>query len=276
MSLGKNIKTIRLNKGITQADLAESLSVTVRTIQNYESDNRNPGLDTLKRISEYLHVNIDTLTCNESFDTEILNRAMQIALKHLPPNEDDVFMILGHYADYDKLLSFYPGGADKYLSPDCLKGLLNFISEYSVTEFNRIYFDLVETNVYSLNDEISTYCQKLYIQNINPLDLIAPDDLDLLSSLGYIKDGKVDLPLKNTDKDFVMIKEGGFMLDKIKAPFICKEHIGNLINYRCKNFDFSTLTDEDFDIILKDTLDFLEFELFKLGYIKQNNNHSEN
>ena len=268
MSLGKNIKAMRVNKEITQSELAENLGVSIRTVQNYESDNRNPGIKTLERISDYLNVNIDTLTCDETFDSEILKRAMKIALKLLPPDENDVFMVLGWFADYDTLLSFYPGGANKSLPSDCIKGLLNFIAEQSITEFNKIYSDLVETNVYNLNDDIETYCQKLYIENMNPLDSIAPEDKELLELLGYIKDGKLDMSCNNADKDIVVLKEGGFTLDKIKTPFNCKEHIANLINYKFKDFDFSALTDNDFDTILKDTLEFLEFELFKLKKVK--------
>lgn len=56
MTLGENIKRIRKMRGITQSDLAKKLEVTARTIQNYESGNREPNLETLMKIC-------DTLDC---------------------------------------------------------------------------------------------------------------------------------------------------------------------------------------------------------------------
>jgi transcriptional regulator with XRE-family HTH domain len=54
MVLGKNIKSVRKKKGIKQSELAHELGITVRTIQNYESGNREPNMETLMKICDIL------------------------------------------------------------------------------------------------------------------------------------------------------------------------------------------------------------------------------
>lgn len=66
MSLGENIKTERKKKKIKQSELAHELAVTVRTIQNYESGNRQPNIETIKKISDFLDVPLDELLNDES------------------------------------------------------------------------------------------------------------------------------------------------------------------------------------------------------------------
>lgn len=61
MSLGDNIKNIRKNIKMKQSELAEKLDVTTRTIQNYESGNREPNIETLKKIAGILDVPIITI-----------------------------------------------------------------------------------------------------------------------------------------------------------------------------------------------------------------------
>lgn len=52
--LGERIKEVRTEKGITQQQLADSLSVAKSTIGMWETDKREPDLETIKRISEIL------------------------------------------------------------------------------------------------------------------------------------------------------------------------------------------------------------------------------
>ena len=43
MGFKERLKEKRLEAGLTQAELAEKVSVTARTIQNYEMGSRKPG-----------------------------------------------------------------------------------------------------------------------------------------------------------------------------------------------------------------------------------------
>ena len=59
--IGKNIKTIRQTKGMTQEALAEALYVTRQTVSNYENGRSRPDLDMLFKIAEILETDVNTI-----------------------------------------------------------------------------------------------------------------------------------------------------------------------------------------------------------------------
>lgn len=50
----KRLKEIRIDRGLTQAQLAKRLGISVSTISMYEAGNREPSLDMLLSLSEVL------------------------------------------------------------------------------------------------------------------------------------------------------------------------------------------------------------------------------
>lgn len=60
-NIGKNIKTIRNAKDMTQDDLAEALFVTRQTVSNYENGRSQPDLDMLLKIAEVLETDITVI-----------------------------------------------------------------------------------------------------------------------------------------------------------------------------------------------------------------------
>jgi len=61
MSFGKRFKTLRLEKNLTQAELAKILSIGESTISFYESDKREPDYETLQKIADFFNVSVDYL-----------------------------------------------------------------------------------------------------------------------------------------------------------------------------------------------------------------------
>lgn len=59
--IGKNIKSIRQAKGMTQDTMAEALFVTRQTVSNYENGRSRPDLDMLLRIAEVLDTDVNTI-----------------------------------------------------------------------------------------------------------------------------------------------------------------------------------------------------------------------
>ena len=59
--LGKTIKELRLQQGLSQRHLGEKLSVCNQTVSFWESGKREPDLDTLIRIADYFGVSVDFL-----------------------------------------------------------------------------------------------------------------------------------------------------------------------------------------------------------------------
>lgn len=63
---GQKLREVRTAKGYTQQALAEKLYVTRQTVSRWESGNRYPDLETLKKISVELEVSVDELLSTES------------------------------------------------------------------------------------------------------------------------------------------------------------------------------------------------------------------
>lgn len=55
------IQEIRKSKGIKQKELAAKLGIAANTLSQYETGNREPDLETIKRIALVLEVTIDEL-----------------------------------------------------------------------------------------------------------------------------------------------------------------------------------------------------------------------
>lgn len=72
MSVGDNIKKYRKNIGITQKELAEKSKLSESAIKYYESNRRNPKLETLEKIGDVLGVSINDLT-NKEEKEKIIN-----------------------------------------------------------------------------------------------------------------------------------------------------------------------------------------------------------
>ena len=61
VDLGNRLKTLRLQKGITQENLAAQLSVTKSTISAYENGDRRPPLENLLLLARIFKVTTDYL-----------------------------------------------------------------------------------------------------------------------------------------------------------------------------------------------------------------------
>ena len=55
------IKELRLDKHLSQADLAKAMSVNQRTISNWEKSVRQPDFETLAMLAEFFQVSTDYL-----------------------------------------------------------------------------------------------------------------------------------------------------------------------------------------------------------------------
>lgn len=69
MTFGERIRELRTQKGLTQAQLALQMNMSVRTIKNYELGTSLPRTrDTYQRLADFFNVNINyLLTEDESF-----------------------------------------------------------------------------------------------------------------------------------------------------------------------------------------------------------------
>lgn len=59
--IGKNIRTLRIRRGLTQDELAEALFVTRQTVSNYETGRSRPDVEMLVNIAQVLEADIHHL-----------------------------------------------------------------------------------------------------------------------------------------------------------------------------------------------------------------------
>jgi transcriptional regulator with XRE-family HTH domain len=59
--IGKKIRAIRKQKGLTQVDLANLLGCSQVMITSYENDSKLPSVTTLIKLSDILNVTVDSL-----------------------------------------------------------------------------------------------------------------------------------------------------------------------------------------------------------------------
>lgn len=70
MTLGKKLKKLRTEKGLTQKNLAEQLHVTFQTVSKWESDINEPDITTLKQLSKFYGCSINDLLNDASSETK--------------------------------------------------------------------------------------------------------------------------------------------------------------------------------------------------------------
>lgn len=58
---GKNLKELRVNAGLSQQKLGEQLGFCNQTISFWETNSREPDLDTLLKIAHYFDVPLEEL-----------------------------------------------------------------------------------------------------------------------------------------------------------------------------------------------------------------------
>ncbi len=59
--ISENIKNLRIEKGLTQKDLAVALNVSYKTISHWESGYTEPTIFIIKKLKEFFQVSYEEL-----------------------------------------------------------------------------------------------------------------------------------------------------------------------------------------------------------------------
>ena len=70
MSFSQSLKKLRLEKGLTQSQLAEALGISKSAISMYECGNREPELDVLEQFADFFGVDLNALAGRETLVNE--------------------------------------------------------------------------------------------------------------------------------------------------------------------------------------------------------------
>lgn len=60
-TFGERVKELRLDKGLTQQELANSFYLNKSSISRYEKNKQIPELETLEKLSDFFEVSLDYL-----------------------------------------------------------------------------------------------------------------------------------------------------------------------------------------------------------------------
>lgn len=78
MKFNETLKALRLERGILQKELAQTLHLSIGTLSNYENGVHQPDLTTLCRLADFYQVSVDYLLgrteCRQ--DVRILNHPL--------------------------------------------------------------------------------------------------------------------------------------------------------------------------------------------------------
>lgn len=86
MELGKRLKHLRLQKGLTQEQLAEIIGISRSALSMYETDQREPDLGTLIKLADYFSVTTDFLLGRDWKDPaaqENLQKLIRLVIKEM-------------------------------------------------------------------------------------------------------------------------------------------------------------------------------------------------
>lgn len=79
----EKIKELRLARGITQVELANSLSVTKQSVSNWENNNIMPSIEILLQLSDFFGVSTDYMLGKENEKTLNVSKLTESQIQHL-------------------------------------------------------------------------------------------------------------------------------------------------------------------------------------------------
>lgn len=78
--IGKNIRTLREKKGMTQEELAQALFVTRQTVSNYETGWSRPDIEMLVRIAQALETDVNQVLYGLPVEQDKQREAKRLAV----------------------------------------------------------------------------------------------------------------------------------------------------------------------------------------------------
>ncbi|MCI8339213.1 MAG: helix-turn-helix transcriptional regulator [Lachnospiraceae bacterium] len=96
MKIGQNLSAIRLQHGLTQAELAEAADVTTDHISHVENGSNGISLELLLKICRALGITPNDILSGE-YETEEKSDDHTLSLDQLEPSDIDLIEKIAHY-----------------------------------------------------------------------------------------------------------------------------------------------------------------------------------
>lgn len=88
MTLGSRLKKVRVEKGFSQADVADFLNISRQSISRWETDKAYPDIDNLVELSKYYDVSVDELLTETKVLQQEINEKTAQMNKNIQEIED--------------------------------------------------------------------------------------------------------------------------------------------------------------------------------------------
>lgn len=156
--IGSFIKNRRIEKGLTQIELANKLNVTDKAISNYENGRRIPDISILKELSNILDVSINELLNGEVINADDLQEKC----------DENIISVMNNSKKFKKRMIFFIVGIILSLI------IVLFINVYiglnkecDATTYNLYKYDMNNLYNISIVDELDTkyFNKMIYIQS---------------------------------------------------------------------------------------------------------------
>lgn len=148
MSLGTNIKRLRIEHNMTQEDLAVFLNTTVKSVSRWENEVTYPDISLLPLLA-----NVFEITVDELLDVEKVK--MDEYIKSLLKKE----LLLERNNDFNGLLNLWKEAYNKFPNNENISvSYVNAMSMINVIKSKVVY-----------NNEIVEICERLINKSINHL-----------------------------------------------------------------------------------------------------------
>lgn len=82
MSIGERLRLLRLDAGLSQKQVAETLKMSKPIVSQYESNQRTPSLGKLIRFSRFYNASLDYICENVDEKGEFLGDLESVLKKH--------------------------------------------------------------------------------------------------------------------------------------------------------------------------------------------------
>lgn len=87
MSFCDNLRTLRKNAGLTQKEVSREFEVALSTVAMWETGNRQPDLDTVKRLAVFFKVSLDDLVGDGLQQKDTLLSEEEMTARITPKNK---------------------------------------------------------------------------------------------------------------------------------------------------------------------------------------------
>ena len=179
MTIGEKIRFIRLEKGMTQKQVAEKCGMADSAIRKYESGTQTPKIETLRRIATALDVAWVELTGEQTFEYIVGKKAFADLKKNVDSFNAILSLLRDLYGDVeDKETS---GGSNYYLVGQ--RGNQFVLYEQDIEALKKLALSTIPAMVDQLKD---TRPEQTVIEELEELERV--EDVSMIPD--YQKDKK--------------------------------------------------------------------------------------